>query len=151
MALALNLHEKLFAAIEEQFANDGDMLQLVPNQLYRDFLPKKDSEGNEMRYPAVVVSQGAEGGTTEHAAVAAGMEAGEDVFLINFEVVAKAVRDASQIVWQIVQVFKTWHGSYPGVSIKSTSRIGPPWAGMTDDGECLASVGFMVSATADEE
>lgn len=151
MALATNVHDLLFAAIESRYAEDGDIAQLVPNQLYRDFSPPEDDEKTKVAYPLVVVSQGQEGGFTEECITGDGVEPVDERYPINFEITASTSSEAAQIAWQIVHAFKGWTGDYPGVNIGATYRSAPPWVGAVEQGVCKASVDFIVSATAAEE
>jgi hypothetical protein len=141
LALATNLTKHLFDAIEEQYATDADLLQLVPGGLHRDFVP------NDFRddFPVVTVSQDESAGATHLAAESTMGSVGED-FNITFEVVGYTQDEVSQIAWQLAQVFDPWADDYTGVKITGCERSGPPWIGQAQEGACTASVSFMVSA-----
>lgn len=146
---AANLHDDLFAAIEQRYAIDADLLQLA-GKPFIDFAPQKDEEGNEQVYPLVAVMQGEEGGSTEPGP---GGKPVYESFAIRFEVVAATRSQASQIIWQIVRNFSgdasndEWTGDYPGVTIIGCSRFAPPVVTQVAQGECEASVSFSVMAS----
>lgn len=143
-----NLHDDLFAAIEQRFATDGDLTQLC-GRLHVDFVPDKDEEGKEPAYPLVKVEQGEEGGDTE--TEAGGRPVCEN-FVIRFDVAAATKSEAARIAWQIARNFggdsanDHWTGDYPGVRIIGCTRTAPPFAAQIAQGECEASVGFVVAA-----
>ena len=147
MALAVDLTQLLFEAIEEQFGEDADLLQLVPDGLRLDFAPDDAST----KFPQVTVEQGEEGGATETAATSAGLIAVDEAFPIIFQVRARTRNECSQIGWQIASAFDGWTKRYTRVRIKSCERQSPPWAGQTAEGECAGSVTFLVSAGIIEE
>lgn len=147
MALAQNLTKHLFAAIEEQYATDADLLQLVPGGLHRDFVP------NDWRasFPVVMVSQDESAGNTHLAALSTATAVAED-FNITFNVNGVTQDEVSQVAWQLaLNTFDDWSGEYTGVAILSCERSSPPWVGQTEEGICAASVSFMVSAARNVE
>jgi hypothetical protein len=146
LALAQNITKHLFAAIEDQYGTDADLLQLVPGGLHRDFVP------NDWRasFPVVMVSQDESAGATHLAALSSSRAVAED-FNITFMVNGATQDEVSQVAWQLAQVFDDWSGTYTGIEILSCERQGPPWVGQTEEGISAASVSFMVSTSKVEE
>ena len=142
MALAVNLHTKLFEAIEAKFNSDSDLTGLV-GTFYRDFMPSDAAS-----YPCVVVRHGQEGGSVDQAVTLDGYEPAGELMLIAFEVYATTCAEASQIGWQIAQLFNGWNGSFGHVDVLSTAREQPVWAGQDEEGVCSANVLFTVSCAA---
>jgi hypothetical protein len=147
VALATNLTKHLFDAIEEQYATDADLLQLVPGGMHRDFVP------NDWRasFPVVMVSQDESAGASHAAALSTGRIVGED-FNITFNVNGVTQDEVSQVAWQLaLNTFDDWSGTYTGIEILSCERQSPPWVGQTEEGISAASVSFMVSAARNVE
>lgn len=149
MPYAPNLTESLFKAIEEQYGTGADMNQLA-GSIHWGFVPPPP-QGEEEQFPRVVVTQGEEGGSTDHAASSAGIESADESFAITFEAYADTMAVASQIGWQLSSLFTGWTGDYEGVHIGSCYRNSPPWTGQVEQGVCMSSVSFMVSCSVREE
>lgn len=149
MALAANLTEWLMEFIQERWAEESELVALVP-RVYVDFAPEIEvlsetlSRPATRLFPAVVISQGEDGGTTLHASTGDIDEA----ITIDFDAWASTRKMAGQIAWQIVSQFSNWLGDSEKLRVCEAIRSSPPVVRQIDEGVGYARVSVVFSVVA---